>query len=330
MGPVRIKIANMNGAVSNYAPEYEDCRALAEAKHVPLRTVMQAAIQQYLQAEQQTSARLDTEASIQQRRAKSESGFEIMSKTFYITTPIYYVNAHPHIGHTYTTIVCDMMARRHRMLGDDTCFLTGTDEHGQKIERAARPRAKRRSSLPMKSQRNSALFGTVWVSPTTISSAPLPSATNRACRPYGENFAITDTSTRVPTPANTAFPTSFTSMRSDRARPARLRPPHRNRPRRELLLQAVGFPGPVNPPLHRATGFHPPETRRNEVLSFVRSGLRDLSISRSTFTWGIPVPDDPKHVVYVWLDALANYITRSAMVRPTPANSTNTGLPMCT
>jgi uncharacterized protein (TIGR00299 family) protein len=74
-GPVRIKIANMNGAVSNYAPEYEDCRALAEAKHVPLRTVMQAAIQQYLQAEQQTSARLDTEASIQQRRAKSEKRF---------------------------------------------------------------------------------------------------------------------------------------------------------------------------------------------------------------------------------------------------------------
>src|SRR3981189_909414 len=65
-----------------------------------------------------------------------------MSKTFYITTPIYYVNARPHIGHTYTTIACDTIARRHRMLGDDTWFLTGTDEHGQKIERAARAAGK--------------------------------------------------------------------------------------------------------------------------------------------------------------------------------------------
>jgi methionyl-tRNA synthetase len=73
-----------------------------------------------------------------------------------------------------------------------------------------------------------------------------------------------------------------------------------------------------------------PETRRNEVLAFVRGGLRDLSISRSTFSWGIPVPDDPKHVVYVWLDALANYITALGYGRPTPASLTSTGPPTCT
>ncbi len=78
---------------------------------------------------------------------------------------------------------------------------------------------------------------------------------------------------------------------------------------RELLLQALGFSGQAAGVVCETPEFIRPETRRNEVISFVRSGLRDLSISRSTFTWGIPVPDDPKHVIYVWLDALANYIT---------------------
>jgi len=85
-----------------------------------------------------------------------------MSKTFYITTPIYYVNAHPHIGHAYTTIACDTIARRHRMLGDDTWFLTGTDEHGQKLSAPPRPPAKRRSNSPTKSPLNFARFGSAW------------------------------------------------------------------------------------------------------------------------------------------------------------------------
>ncbi len=85
-----------------------------------------------------------------------------MAKTFYITTPIYYVNARPHIGHAYTTIACDTIARRQRMMGYDTYFLTGTDEHGQKIERAARPQGRLRSSLPTRSRRSSGRFGTAW------------------------------------------------------------------------------------------------------------------------------------------------------------------------
>ena len=86
-----------------------------------------------------------------------------MSKKFYITTPIYYVNARPHIGHAYTTIACNTIARRHRMLGDDTWFLTGTDEHGPKIERAAQAAGKTPlSSSPMKYRRNFADFGTAW------------------------------------------------------------------------------------------------------------------------------------------------------------------------
>ena len=101
-----------------------------------------------------------------------------MSRKFYITTPIYYVNARPHIGHAYTTIACDTIARRQRMLGADTFFLTGTDEHGQKIERAAKQRAR----LPKQfadeiSAQNSVAYGSGWASPMMTSSAPRRSAT---------------------------------------------------------------------------------------------------------------------------------------------------------
>ncbi len=113
-GEVRMKLANLNGSISNYAPEYEDCRRIAEEQNVPLKTVMQEAIKIYLEVDEW-----------------------IRAQKFYITTPIYYVNARPHIGHAYTTLVCDAIARRKRMLGFDTYFLTGTDEHGQKIERSA-------------------------------------------------------------------------------------------------------------------------------------------------------------------------------------------------
>jgi methionyl-tRNA synthetase len=85
-----------------------------------------------------------------------------MSQKFYITTPIYYVNARPHIGHAYTTIACDTIARRQRLMGFDTYFLTGTDEHGQKIERAAQAAGRLRSSSPMKSPPSSVRFGTGW------------------------------------------------------------------------------------------------------------------------------------------------------------------------
>jgi methionyl-tRNA synthetase len=233
-----------------------------------------------------------------------------MTKKFYITTPIYYVNARPHIGHAYTTLACDTIARRHRMLGDDTWFLTGTDEHGQKIERAAQAAGKTPQQF---TDEISAEFRALWEAhgpDPTISSAPLPTATSKACRRCGARFAITVTSTKEPTPANTACPTSFMWTASAPATPAPIAdaPP---KPSAKRITISSSRPFRIN--LIRLYTEQPdfirPETRRNEVLAFVRGGLRDLSISRSTFSWGIPVPDDPKHVVYVWLDALANYIT---------------------
>jgi len=233
-----------------------------------------------------------------------------MSKKFYITTPIYYVNARPHIGHAYTTIACDTIARRHRMLGDDTWFLTGTDEHGQKIERAAQAAGKTPQQF---TDEISAEFRALWERMGLTPDDFIRTTSERHKQgvqalwlkirdngyiykgTYSGQYCVSD----------------------------------------ELYVDAVG-PGAPCPICDRPTetvheenyyfklsafrdqlirlyteqpDFIRPETRRNEVLSFVRSGLRDLSISRSTFSWGIPVPDDPKHVVYVWLDALANYIT---------------------
>jgi methionyl-tRNA synthetase len=233
-----------------------------------------------------------------------------MSKKFYITTPIYYVNAHPHIGHAYTTIACDTIARRHRMLRDDTWFLTGTDEHGQKIERAAQAAGKTPQQF---TDEISAEFRTLWdrmgltyddfIRTTSERHQRGVQALWRKIRDNGYIYKGTYTGQYCV---------------SD-----------------ELYVDGVG-PGDPCPDCGRITetvqeenyyfklsafqdqlvrlyteqpDFIRPETRRNEVLSFVRGGLRDLSISRSTFSWGIPVPDDPKHVIYVWLDALANYIT---------------------
>jgi methionyl-tRNA synthetase len=232
-----------------------------------------------------------------------------MSKKFYITTPIYYVNAHPHIGHAYTTIACDTIARRHRMLGDDTWFLTGTDEHGQKIERAAQAAGKTPQQF---ADEVSAEFRALWkhmgltpddfIRTTSERHKQGVQALWRKIRDNGYIYKGTYTgqycvSDELYVDAEPGAPC-----------------PDCGRPTETVHEENYYFKlSAFQDELIRLYTEHPdfirPETRRNEVLAFVRGGLRDLSISRSTFSWGIPVPDDPKHIVYVWLDALANYIT---------------------
>ncbi|MFZ0481386.1 MAG: methionine--tRNA ligase [Terriglobales bacterium] len=233
-----------------------------------------------------------------------------MSKTFYITTPIYYVNARPHIGHAYTTIACDTIARRHRMLGDDTWFLTGTDEHGQKIERAAQAAGKTPQQF---TDEVSAEFRGLW---------------DRMGLRYDDFI-------RTTSPRHKQGVQALWTRLAEKGYIYKSHYTGQYCVFDELYVDAVG-PGAPCPECGRPTetvqeenyffklsafqqklinlytaqpDFIRPETRRNEVLSFVSGGLRDLSISRSTFSWGIPVPGDPKHVIYVWLDALANYIT---------------------
>ncbi len=233
-----------------------------------------------------------------------------MSKKFYITTPIYYVNARPHIGHAYTTIVCDTIARRHRMLGDDTWFLTGTDEHGQKIERAAQAAGKTPQQF---TDEISAQFRDLWdrmgltpddfIRTTSARHQHGVQALWRKIRDNGYIYKGTYTGQYCVSD----------ELYVDAAGPGAPCPdcgrPTETVHEENYYFKLSAFQDRLIRLYTERPDFIRPETRRNEVLSFVRGGLRDLSISRSTFSWGIPVPDDPKHVVYVWLDALANYIT---------------------
>ena len=231
------------------------------------------------------------------------------STHFYLTTPIYYVNARPHLGHAYSTIVCDAIARRKRALGIDTWFLTGTDEHGQKIERSA----KLAGRTPMEfATAISAEFRALWDRLGLSYDDFIRTTEERHKRGVQKLFAALRDRGFV-------YKSTYTGQYcvSDEA-------------------YVDGPPGTVCPDCGRMTetlseenyffklsalerkllefyeanpDFMQPESTRREVLSFVRSGLQDVSISRTTLNWGIPVPGDEKHVVYVWFDALANYIT---------------------
>jgi len=232
-----------------------------------------------------------------------------MSK-FYITTPIYYVNARPHIGHAYTTIACDTIARRHRMLGDDTWFLTGTDEHGQKIERAAQAAGKTPQQF---TDEVSAEFRALWdrmgltyndfIRTTSPRHKQGVQALWRRIADAGYIYKSHYTGQYC------VFDELYVDAVGSGAPCPECGRPTETVKEENYFFKLSAFQEPLIKLYTEQPDFIRPETRRNEVISFVASGLRDLSISRSTFSWGIPVPDDPKHVIYVWLDALANYIT---------------------
>jgi len=232
-----------------------------------------------------------------------------MSKKFYITTPIYYVNARPHIGHAYTTIACDTIARRHRMVGDDTWFLTGTDEHGQKIERAAQAAGKTPQQL---TDEISAEFRALWQRMGLTPDDFIRTTSERHKRGVQALWRKIRDNGHIYKGTYTGQYCVFDELYVD-AEPGAPCPdcgrPTETVHEENYYFKLSAFQEQLIRLYTEQPDFIRPETRRNEVLSFVRGGLRDLSISRSTFSWGIPVPDDPKHIVYVWLDALANYIT---------------------
>src|SRR5271157_1994956 len=233
-----------------------------------------------------------------------------MSKKFYITTPIYYVNARPHIGHAYTTIACDTIARRQRMLGTDTYFLTGTDEHGQKIERAAQAAGRTPQQL---TDEVSAEFRTLWDRMGITYNDFIRTTSDRHKRGVQELFRRIRDNGFIYKGHYTGQYCVFDELYVDAVGPGAPCPecgrPTETVKEENYFFKLSAFADRLLQLYTEQPDFIRPETRRNEVMSFVRSGLRDLSISRSTFSWGIPVPDDPKHVIYVWLDALANYIT---------------------
>lgn len=232
------------------------------------------------------------------------------SQKFYITTPIYYVNARPHIGHAYTTLVCDAIARRKRMLGFDTYFLTGTDEHGQKIERSAVAAG----TTPKKfadevSEMFRSLFGKMNISNDDFIRTTEPrhkAGAQELWKRIQENGYIYKGT-------YSGQYCVFDELYVDSVGPGAPCPecgrPTETVSEENYYFKLSAFADKLLAHYQQNPGFIRPETRRNEVIAFVKSGLRDLSISRSTFKWGIPVPGDPKHVMYVWLDALSNYCT---------------------
>ena len=211
---------------------------------------------------------------------------------FYLSTPIYYVNAAPHIGHAYTTIVADTIKRIRGMLGDEAYLVTGSDEHGQKVERAADAAGLKPIQF---TDRISAAFREEWsqlgleVDFFRRTSDPRHALAVqeifRRCLDNGAIYKGSYTLITTVTEENYFFRLSAYQDR---------------------LIELY----------ESQPDFIRPETRRNEVLAFVRSGLKDLSISRSSLKWGIPLPNDPDHVFYVWFDALTTYISALGFADP--------------
>jgi len=234
-----------------------------------------------------------------------------MPKSFYITTPIYYVNDVPHIGHAYTTLACDVLARYKRARGYQVFFLTGTDEHGQKVEKAAQ--AKGETPLEL-ADRVMKRFQALWEKLNVSNTDFIRTSQERHKKGVRRLFEIIQARGDIYlgeyedwycTPCETFW--TETQLLDGRC-------PDCGRPTDKLKEESYFFrmskyQQQLIEHIEANPDFIQPRTRRNEILSFVREGLRDLSISRTTFSWGIPVPGNDKHVIYVWFDALTNYIT---------------------
>lgn len=232
---------------------------------------------------------------------------------FYVTTPIYYVNDVPHLGTAYTTIACDALRRYHLLRGDETRMLTGTDEHGLKIERVAQQRGVAPAAFV---KDMSDRFEAVWPKLEVHADDFIRTTQPRHEKLVQELWTTVEKKGDLYLGAYEGWycvECEDFKTEKDLQQPGNLCPIHKRAT--EWLKEDTYFfrLSKYEKPLLELYVKHPefvqPETRRNEVASFVRGGLKDLSVSRTSFTWGVPVPGNPKHVMYVWFDALANYWT---------------------
>jgi methionyl-tRNA synthetase len=243
---------------------------------------------------------------------RSDSGF-------YLTTPIYYVNDVPHIGHAYTTIACDALTRWHRMRGDLTRFLTGTDEHGQKIQQAAERRGLTPIQLCDEVVTN---FQKLWRALDISNDDFIRTTEDRHIKVTQYFFKTLMERDDIYkgvyegwycVPCETYVPDA--QIGDDHLCPDCRRPLSRMS-EESYFFRLSKYQDALIKYYEEHTDAIMPRARYNEVMSFIRSGLQDLSVSRTTLKWGIPVPGDERHTVYVWLDALVNYI--SALNYPVP------------
>ena len=238
-----------------------------------------------------------------------------MTKSFYLTTPIYYVNGAPHIGHAYTSIASDVLARFKRLDGYEVFFLTGTDEHGQKVEKAAAEAGLDPQSFTDKVSadfkdmtRVMGVSNDDWIRTTEerhkVSCAELwrriAASGDIYLGHYEGWYAVRD---------EAFYDESELTAKPDGAKVAPSGAPVEWVREPSYFFRLSAWQDKLLKFYEDHPDFIAPTSRRNEVMSFVKGGLHDLSISRTTFSWGIPVPDAPGHVMYVWLDALNNYVT---------------------
>ncbi len=234
-----------------------------------------------------------------------------MKPSFYVTTPIYYVNDVPHIGHAYTTVAADVLARYKRIKGYDVFFLTGSDEHGQKVEKAASTNAETPLELADRVvKRFQALWEKLGISNTDF----IRTTQERHKRGVSHIFRqlmdkgdiyLGEYEDWYCTPCETFW--TETQAIDEKC-------PDCNRPVEKLkeesyFFRMSAYGEQLLQHIEANPDFIQPKSRRNEIISFVKEGLRDLSVSRTSFSWGIPVQGNEKHVVYVWFDALTNYIS---------------------
>lgn len=234
-----------------------------------------------------------------------------MKETFYITTPIYYVNDVPHIGHAYTTIAADAIARYKRMAGCRVFFLTGTDEHGLKVEKAAREAGETPIQL---ADRVVQRFQTLWHKLNISHDDFIRTSQQRHKDAVHRFFAqVADSQDVYLGQYEDWYCVPCESFWTD-TQLADGKCPDCGRPVEKLKEESYFFrlskyQEPLLAYYRQNPGFIKPESRYNEIVSFVSDGLRDLSISRTSFSWGIPFPGNGRHIFYVWFDALLNYIS---------------------
>jgi methionyl-tRNA synthetase len=239
--------------------------------------------------------------------------------SFYVTTPIYYVNAEPHLGHAYTTIAADVMARHHRQRGEEVFFLTGTDEHGEPVADAAHALGLEPQEL---ADRNAERFKAL---------APRLSATNdffiRTTDPQHE-AKVQEVLSRVRdngfvydgTYEGWYCPRCADFKAENEIDPGNRCPIHHIELTREreqnYFFRLSAFQERLEGLYAERADFVAPRTRFNEALAFIRSGLRDVPLTRKRLRWGVQVPWDHEHVFYVWFDALLNYYSALSYARP--------------
>ena len=232
-------------------------------------------------------------------------------KTFYATTPIYYVNDLPHIGHIYSTVVTDVLTRYHRLLGEKTWFLTGTDEHGQKIERAAAAQGTEPIELANRVVlRYHELYRRFDIANDDFIRTTEP----RHRRGVEEIIRRIEAAGDLYLARHEGWycascETFYTEKELVDGNCPIHGEPAAWQSEENVFFRLSRYAGRLLEIYRREPGFVRPQTRRAEVMSFVEAGLKDLSVSRTNVKWGIPFPGRPGHVVYVWLDALSNYVS---------------------